>query len=400
MTYNAFCAKIDLQRRLIMFSELTKMLDGFLEMGTPGYDMCIYKDGECVFRHMNGYSDRENKIPMKGDELYYVYSVTKMITVTAALQLWEKGLFSLDDPLSKYVPEYGTMMVKTESGELAEAKNQITVRDLFCMTAGFSYRMKQPAMLRFAEETEGRCPTRKLAKYLASATLDFEPGTRWQYSLCHDLLASFIEIWCGETFGEYVRKNIFIPSGMTCSTLLLSADERYKLAPQYMYNYSTKETDLYEKTNVYSMWSEYESGGGGCVCTVDDMMRFGEALRTGKLLKPETIDLMTTNQISHCMDSFIVEGYAYGLGVRCSVDGNDGITDFGWGGAAGSGLWVDCKNGITAFYAQHVLNSPVIKKRNNIIFKIKECMGIAAPSHKSSEQSDTDRAAFAAKYGN
>ena len=192
-----------------MFTKLTERLDSFLELGTPGYDMCIFKDGRCIYRHQNGFSDREKGVKMQGDELYYIYSVSKVITVTAALQLYERGMFSLDDPLSKYHPGFAEMYVKVEGGEPILAKNLITVKDLFCMTAGFNYRMKGEAMVRFCEETNGRCPTRTLADYLATAILDFEPGTKWQYSLCHDLLASFVEIWSGERFGEYVRKNIF-----------------------------------------------------------------------------------------------------------------------------------------------------------------------------------------------
>ena len=98
-------------------------------------------------------------------------------------------------------------------------------------------------------------------------------------------------------------------------------------------------------------------------------------------------------------DSFTVKKYAYGLGVRCSIDGKDGITDFGWGGAAGAGLWVDQKNGLTVFYAQHVLNSPVIKSRNELIFLIKECLGII-PSAEISDTEDSSRDSFASKYGN
>ena len=382
-----------------MFDKLSERLDSFLDLGTPGYDMCIYKDGECVYRRKNGFSDRENRIEMQGDELYYIYSVSKVITVTAALQLYERGLFSLDDKLSKYWDEFSEMMVAGADGEPTVAKNPIIVLDLFRMTAGFNYRMKSAPMLKFVEETGGICPTRLLPKYLSSATLDFEPGTKWQYSLCHDLLAAFVETVSGEKFGEYVRKNIFEPSGMTRSTFYLPPEKRHLLAPQYRYDYSTKQTNLCENTNVYSMWPEYESGGGGCVSTVDDIIKFGEALRQGRLLKPETIELMTTNSISHCLDSFIVEKYAYGLGVRCSIDGNDGITDFGWGGAAGAGLWIDVKNGLTVYYAQHVLNSPVIKKRNELIFLIKECLGIMPHTESGEEQSDL-RSDFASKYGN
>ena len=381
-----------------MFERLIEMLDRFIELGTPGYDMCIFKDGREVFRRQSGYSDKENLIPMKGDELFYIYSVCKVITVTAALQLYERGLFSLDDPIADYAPEFREMKVRDENGDIVVAKNQITVRDLFRMTAGFNYRMKSEPMVKFCEMTEGRCPTRDLTKYLSEAVLDFEPGTKWQYSLCHDLLAAFIEIWSGERFGEYVKKNIFDPSGMTRSTFYLPPEQRHLLSPQYRYDSNLKQTLLTEPTNVYSMWPEYESGGGGCVSTVDDMMKFAEALRCGKLLKPETLEIMSTSQIDHCLDSFILSDYSYGLGVRCSRV-NDGISDIGWGGAAGASLWIDLKNGISAFYCQHVLNTNVIKARNRIFFLVKECFGLA-DSEKITDSEDTSRDAFAAKYGN
>lgn len=381
-----------------MFSKLTSILDSFIGNGTPGYDCAVYQDGRCVYRHMNGYSDSENNIPVKGDELYYVYSCSKVITVTAAMQLYEKGLFSLDDKLEKYIPEYREMYVKDENGDKRLAKTPITVKHIFTMTAGFSYALKNPAIKRFKEETGGRCPTREFAKYMADSVLDFEPGTKWQYSFCHDILASLIEIWSGEKFGEYVRKNIFEPAGMKDSSFYISPENYGKLCPQYKHDYSTHEISLTEPVNCYDLGPEFESGGAGCVTTVDDVIRFGEALRCGKLLKEETLDLMTSNHITHCLDSFIVERYAYGLGVRCSR-GDDGITDFGWGGAAGAGLWIDRENGLTVFYAQHVLNTPLIKKRNELIFLIKECLGLQTQGPKIEQAEDKEREAFASKFG-
>ena len=95
-----------------MFNELTTKLDSWIEMGIPGYDCIVYHNGECVYRHQNGYSDRENKIKMNGTEKYNIYSCSKPITCTAALQLYEKGLYKLDDKLSDYLPKFSEMMVK------------------------------------------------------------------------------------------------------------------------------------------------------------------------------------------------------------------------------------------------------------------------------------------------
>ena len=116
----------------------------------------------------------------------------------------------------------------------------------------------------------------------------------------------------------------------------------------------------------FKFGSEYESGGAGCISTVDDYIKFLEALRTGKILKEKTIKLLITNQLSDSQrKSYVIKDYGYGLGVRCPMDGSD-ISDFGWGGAAGSYLIIDIEKKITAFYAQHVVDSPVQTIRQEI----------------------------------
>ena len=99
-----------------MFENTKQFCDSFLELGVPGFDLAVYKGGKCILRHINGYSDIENKVKMQGNERYNIYSCSKLITCTAALQLWEKGAFSLEDKLSDYMPEFAEMTVKTENG--------------------------------------------------------------------------------------------------------------------------------------------------------------------------------------------------------------------------------------------------------------------------------------------
>ena len=99
-----------------MFEKTINVMESFREMGLPGYDLIVYKDGKQIFRHWNGYSDLENRIPMTGKERYNIYSCSKPITCVAAMQLWEKGLFSLEAPLAKYIPEFAEMTVRTPEG--------------------------------------------------------------------------------------------------------------------------------------------------------------------------------------------------------------------------------------------------------------------------------------------
>lgn len=338
-----------------MFKELTKFMDSFLKMGIPFYDYIVMKDGKCVYRHANGFTDINNKTEVAGNELYNIYSCSKLITCVAAMQLFEKGLFKLDNELCDYMPEFENMTVISD-GKTVQAKNKITVKQLFTMTAGFSYDLNSPQLEKCRRETNGKCPTRETMKYLAKEPLLFEPGYRWEYSLCHDVLAALVEVISGMTFGEYVRNNIFDVCEMKNSAFLI--DETNKLVNQYSYNSKTDKVEECTKGSVYRIGTKYESGGAGCVSTVEDYIKFLEAIRTYKLLKKETVDLLSTNQLTKEqieMPTYWVQGKrGFGLGQQCPTAENT-RPDFGWGGAAGAHYFIDRTNNITAYFGTHVL---------------------------------------------
>lgn len=340
-----------------MFENTKQFCDSFLEMGVPGFDLAVFKGGECILRHINGYSDLENKVKMQGNERYNIYSCSKLITCTAALQLWEKGLFSLEDKLSDYMPEFEEMTVQTENG-IQKAKNPILVKHLFEMTAGFSYNTTSPQIRKCQEETNGRCPTRELMKYLAKEPLLFEPGQRWEYSLCHDVLAALVEVVSGEKFEDYVKKNIFDVAGMKDSTFMLPEDELDSIAEQYTF-VDGAPNNVGKNITTYKLGSEYASGGAGGISTVDDYIKFLESLRTGKLIKPETLKLMTTPRLAQQQNqgNWTSHSHGYGLGVRCPR-GVAPYTDFGWGGAAGAFIAVDPENEISLYFGCHIISSP------------------------------------------
>ncbi len=350
------------------FTKLTKTLDSFVELGVPANDCIVYYKGKEVYRHKNGYM---------GNELFNIYSCSKPITCAAALQLYEKGLFKLEDKLSDYMPEFKEMVVKEADGTLRPAKTQITIKDLFCMTAGFTYWLRTPHLMRCREETEERCPTRLTMEYLAKEPLLFDPGERWEYSLCHDVLAALVEVLSGMPFAEYVKKNIFEPLGMNRTDFLPDYSVvSPQIAPLCAWDADIKAAKVVpSKVPVYRLGTEYASGGAGCVSTVEDYIKFAEAMRKGDvILKKETIDLMQT----HCltdeqMRTCWVDGYGYGLGVRCKK-GENGAPDFGWGGAAGAYLAIDRENEFTFFYAQHLLSTPIEIKRNGLTQVIFECI--------------------------
>lgn len=355
-----------------MFSKLEEKLQSFLDIGVPGYEICIYKSGKEIYRKRDGYSSIKDGTPIKGGELYNVYSCTKPVTVTAAMMLVERGLMSLDDKLSMYLPEFEKMTVKCEGG-VKEAKTPITIKNLFTMTAGFNYNIGNPAFKRATKETDGRCQTREVMKYFANEPLEFEPGEKFLYSLCHDVLAAVVEVVSGERFGEFVRKNIFDVCGMTESTFFLTDELLERVAGHYRHYPEANEVREIEKQIIYRLGSEYESGGAGLLTSVNDYIKFLEALRTGKLVKPETLELMTSNQLTTEQEkSKGVGDYSYGLGLR--VPAKDGVTDFGWGGAAGAYLAIDPKNELSIFYAQHVFCYHN-RDRDQIIKLVKEALG-------------------------
>ncbi len=358
-----------------MFEPLTRHLDQFLEAGIPGYDCVVYHKGKCVYRHWAGYTDLEKKNPMTGRELYNIYSCSKPITCTAVLQLVEAGKLDLQDPVSRYLPEYGEMWVKTETG-VRQAKTPITIYHLLCMTAGLTYDCGTPHLGRCIEAQKDGCPTREVIRELARDPLAFEPGQRWEYSLCHDVLAAVVEVVTGQRFSTYVKEHIFDVLGMHESTYRVDEQILDKLCPQFTYNGETNQVEECGKSAIYRFGPEYESGGAGCASTVDDYIKFLEALRLGDVILSEDMTRqMATDQLTEEQrKSFWMDGYGYGLGVRCPL-GTNGITDFGWSGAAGAYLMIDRENEMTLFYAQQVLGAPVASIRTGIrpvVMKIQE----------------------------
>jgi len=344
-----------------MFEHTKKLIDTFIQMGVPGGDLVVYQDGKEVLRYITGHQDLEKTIPLTGKERYHIYSCSKLITCTAALQLWEQGKFSLEDKLSDFMPEFAEMTVVTPDGE-KKAENPILIENLFEMTAGMDYALRFPQMVEFLEKNPA-APTVETVKQLAKRPLRYEPGEGWLYSMAHDVLAALVEVWSGQNFEDYVQEHIFAPLGMENSTFLFPEERFGELCIQYKRNTETGQIRQTQE-NVYRFGPEYCSGGAGCVSTVEDYIKFCEGLRTGKLLKPETVKLMSTARLDEKQFSCYnkTAHHSYGLGVHTPKPGGY-RTDFGWGGAAGAYTTIDLTCGVSLFYAQHMPGGPNMSDR-------------------------------------
>ena len=352
------------------FSRLKDFMDSMPERTkVPGGTGIVYYKGGIVFAHSFGFSDKENGVRMKGGEIFNMYSMTKPITCTAALQLYEKGLFGLCDPLYEYMPEFKHMRYKKVidgKEEILECSEQIKIVDLFTMTAGFDYNLYNPSFTKVKEETGGKSPTVMMIRALSNEPLSFEPHSHWQYSLGHDVLGALIEVLSGKKFGEYVKENIFIPCDMKDSSF--ADDISGKLACQYRYDAEKDEAILTNGSCEFRLGSEYESGGAGLCSTAEDyakflktMSAFGKTSSGDIILSKNTINLMRRNFLNETMlkdYGRIERGYGYGLGVRTMVNpvkgGSNGGWEFAWDGAAGSYGLIDPDRDLAFCYIQHM----------------------------------------------
>lgn len=353
----------------------------------PGNSISVRIDNKEVFSYQSGFESLEKKTPMTDKMLFNIYSCSKVATVTAALQLYERGFFLLDDPVYEFIPEYRDMYVKDGDSTLKKATAPITMRQLFTMTSGLSYNTETEAFAKARALTGGKMNTLTVAKCLASDPLSFEPGERWQYSLSHDVLGAVVEVISGKKFRDYAKENIFIPLEMNDSyyhndTVLDRVAEQYRYVDSDEKNIvnlqSSSESQATGKTiNVgkgvsHVFGSEYDSGGAGITTTVSDYSKFISALANGgvgengeRIISKGTIDLLRANQLNQTLSKYFFwqqhKGYGYGLGVRTMINtaeggSNGSVGEFGWGGAAGATVIIDPSLRLSAFYTHHMLN--------------------------------------------
>ena len=353
---------------------LKAYLDTMNKRGIPGCCIVVRQRGKRLLGYGSGASNLDSSVAFTPDTLCYVYSCTKVVTCVAALRQYEEGKFLLDDPVDAFLPEFSQMRVRITlpNGEVEEriARERMTIRHLFTMTSGLDYNLHSPA-IDMARKKPG-LTTREGVKALAKEPLLFEPGTHWYYGLSHDVLAALVEVWSGMRFGDFLHKSIFAPLGMKDTSFLLNQKEK-QLATLYTYSGDNNQPEAIAPDLPYRFGSEYESGGAGLISTAEDMARFADALACDgispdgyRMLAPSTVNLMRMNQLKGqvARDFNWLAGYGYGLGVRTLVDGAQaGVggpsCEFGWSGAVGVYLSADPANGVSVYYAQHVLNYPL-----------------------------------------
>jgi CubicO group peptidase (beta-lactamase class C family) len=339
-----------------------------------GITTTVIRHGRIVDFDAYGVQSLATKAPMRADTIFRIYSQSKPITGVAMMILFEEGRWKLDDPVSKYVPEFADLKVfkgLDDKGQpiLEDAKRPPTMRELMTHTAGFGYGLsnehyvdKQFRAQKVLESNGLQAMIDKIAKI----PLVTQPGTEWRYSAAVDIQGYIVEKLSGQPLGVFMQQHIFGPLKMEDTGFSVPADKVSRLAAAY--GWSDKLGGLVDASPYVQDFTKappMESGGGGLVSTAGDYARFAQMLLNGgelegvRILAPRTVQLMRTNQLpaSMLVDSNGTAGARFNEAVGFGLDFmvvNDplragtltGKGTFSWGGAAGTWFWIDPENDV------------------------------------------------------
>lgn len=360
------------------FEAAREVLDKAVDQGgILGAVGLVAVGGRVVFREAFGRRDIDDDVPMREDTIFRIASMTKPITSVAVLMLHEEGRFQLDAPIARFIPEFEHPEIVVRSTndprefERVPAQREITIRHLLTHTSGISYGFSDvPPLTRLyaeAEVSDGLVQTEGTIgqgiRRLAKQPLLHEPGTAWKYGLSTDVLGRLVEVVSGKTLAKFFEEDIFAPLGMKDTHFFLPEEKVSRLASVYrLRDGNLRELPvepIEEGPVVFSASYHYQgprtyfSGGAGLVSTVDDYYRFCQMLLNGgeldgaRLLEPETVREMTTNQIGELS----VGDGKFGFGF--SIETKDTVGAFGWGGFFFTSFWIDPESeAIGIFMAQ------------------------------------------------
>ena len=328
---------------------MTKVLDGFLEIGVPFYDCVVMKDGRCAYRRANGYTDVKNKVRVTGKEIYNIYSCSKLITCTAALQLCEKGKIALDDELCRYLPEFEKLYVIESSTDsttvLRLARNTLTIRMVLNHTGGFPFEISAKSAEIRGGGWSGGAELRQVAATAAASPLLFEPGTTvWYSNTGIDIAAAVIEVVTGMPWDVYLKQTVLDPLGMKHTTFRPTDRQLRKKIELYDVKPGEKAVWVEENPSMqrpYNRYYIFPSAGAGLWTTAEDQIKFYKMLMNlgvgdngVRVLKEETVK----NLLAVSTRPADMGGYSLGLTAPV-VDSENGW--FGHGGAFGTNCSVN-----------------------------------------------------------
>jgi CubicO group peptidase (beta-lactamase class C family) len=329
----------------------------------------VARRGKVAYLESWGLRDMGREVPMDTDAIFRIYSMTKPITSVAVMMLFEEGLFFLNDPVGRYLPELQELEVAlppdSASGERTTRRTRpVTIRDLLRHTSGLTYgffgNTYVDSLYRQAGVLSRDSTLAQMVTTLASLPLLYEPGTRWHYSVSTDVLARLVEVVSGMPLDQFFDERILDPLGMYDTEFYVDETRRDRFAR--MYRHDGNGNLVPGDSTGYLRKPSFLSGGGGLTSTASDYLRFAQMLLNGgeldgvRLLGTKTVELMTAN---HLDDSQTIASFGFGLGVsvrrELGAGGMQGsLGEYGWGGLAGTDFWVDPEEELIGVFMVHI----------------------------------------------
>jgi CubicO group peptidase (beta-lactamase class C family) len=393
------------ERRLERITE--HLQHRYVEAGRiAGCQVAVARHGQVAYFRSLGHRDLERSLPVEEDTIWRIYSMTKPITGVALLTLYERGMFQLSDPVSRFIPQWRDLKVRERAEEgseqLVDPQRPMTVRDLMTHMSGLGFAGGRTLQELFsadnAAKADGFTPGARrgpgatlesMVDHYANYPLEFHPGTHWFYSVSTDICGRLVEIISGQRFDDYLRETLFQPLGMTDTGFAVPDEKARRFAACYWRDANKKLalTDDPERSR-YRAEPSFLSGGGGLVSTTTDYLRFCQMLLGGgevdgvRILGRKTVELMTANHLPGDGDLESVAlpgGYGevgfsgMGFGLTVAVAKAPALTqvigsagEFMWGGAASTIFWVDPAEDLTVVFMTQLLPSGTFNFRGQL----------------------------------
>jgi len=350
----------------------------------PGAVVMVMRGGKLAYVEAVGQRDPASPAPMKTDDLFRIYSMTKPIVSVAAMMLVEEGRLLLEAPVARYIPAFANVQVGVEKTDaqghktldLVAPRRPMTVQDLLRHTSGLTYGFFGDGLVKKAYQdanisASGNLSNAEFADRIAKMPLAYQPGSTWDYSNATDVLGRVIEVASGQTLYQHLKARLFDPLGMADTSFYVpEAARQGRIAEPWPDDRSIGvNAPVFDPRQALAM----ESGGGGLVSTAPDYARFLQMLRNGgqldgkRYLSPATLAFMTTDHLNPAVvkTPLYLPGPGYGFGLGFAVRTTPGEAaypaaagEYYWGGAGGTYMWVDPAQDLTVVF---MMQSPKMR---------------------------------------
>jgi CubicO group peptidase (beta-lactamase class C family) len=301
----------------------------------------VARHGRLAWIEAVGFQDLAAHEAMTARSIFRIYSMTKSITAVAAMMLREDGRFQLNDPVSKYLPRFADVVVRTADGGTRKPARAITVRDLLLHTSGLEHRTSE--IYRRAGVRARDITLTQFVDNIVRVPLMEDPGTRFRYSEATTVVGRLVEIWSGRPLDAFFAERIFTPLGMVDTGFVADSRQRLRLATVYAPS-AGGIAPIEIETVPFTVKPTLLEGAVGLLSTVPDYLRFCQMLLNGgeldgvRLLRADTVREMTRNGLPEAV--LAARGGAMGWGL---ANANVAVAtgEYGWDGTAGTIFWID-----------------------------------------------------------